>query len=51
MIPRYCGAEAARAYLPFGTGPRSCVGQQLALAVATLVLTHMMAEAEEQGVL
>ncbi len=29
-------------YLPFGAGPRICIGAQLALAEATLVLARLM---------
>jgi unspecific monooxygenase len=34
------------AYLPFGAGPRVCVGAQFALAEATLVLTMLIREFE-----
>jgi cytochrome P450 len=38
-IPRF-------AYLPFGAGPRVCVGAQFALAEATLVLAMLMRDFE-----
>jgi cytochrome P450 len=38
-IPRF-------AYLPFGAGPRVCVGAQFALAEATLVLAMLIREFE-----
>jgi cytochrome P450 len=47
--PAYRSAEASRAYLAFGAGPRSCIGQQLSLALATLALAHTVAAAGEAG--
>jgi unspecific monooxygenase len=38
-VPRF-------AYLPFGAGPRVCVGAQFALAEATLVLAMLIREFE-----
>jgi cytochrome P450 len=35
-------APARFAYLPFGIGPRVCIGAQFALSEATLVLAHMI---------
>ena len=44
-------ADAARAYMAFGAGPRSCVGQQLALCVASLVLATWVRAADADGLL
>lgn len=49
--PFYRDADAAKAYLSFGTGPRSCVGQQLAITVASLALAYVAADAAMQGAL
>ena len=49
--PAYRSAEAAKAYMAFGAGPRSCVGQQLALTIASLLLAHMALAASAAGLL
>ena len=49
--PLYRSADAAKAYMSFGAGPRACVGQQLALAVASLVLARMALQASAAGLL
>ena len=47
--PQHRSAEGAKAYLAFGSGPRSCVGQQLALTIASLALSSMaLAAADEE---
>lgn len=39
--------EPSRAiYVPFGTGPRVCIGQHLALAEATIILAKLIAQFE-----
>lgn len=49
--PAYRSAEAAKAYMAFGAGPRSCIGQQLALSVASLLLAQMVRAAAAEGLL
>ena len=48
--PDQRSAEASKAYLSFGAGPRSCVGQQLALAVSSMALAFAAADAAEAAV-
>ena len=49
--PLYRSAEAGKAYMSFGAGPRSCIGQQLAVAIASLALAWMVNEAASEGLL
>ena len=51
FLGRGAGNGIPRAYLAFGAGPRSCVGQQLALTLASLALAHMVADADAEGAL
>ena len=48
---RHRSADAAKAYVAFGAGPRSCIGQQLALTIASLALAWMVNAADEEGLL
>ena len=43
--------DARRRLLAFGAGPRSCVGQQLALSLASLALATILADASREGAL
>ena len=49
--PSFRPPEAGRAYMAFGAGPRSCVGQQLALSVASQLLARLAADALSEGLL
>ncbi len=44
-----CEARRA-AYIPFGAGPRMCIGRDFALVEATLMLAHVMSKFELQRV-
>ena len=48
---RYRSADAAKAYMAFGAGPRACIGQQLALSIASLALARMVHAAATEGLL
>ena len=39
------GGESSRGFVPFGSGPRYCVGRPLAVAISTLAIAAMFAEA------
>ena len=49
--PAFRSAEAAKAYMAFGAGPRACIGQQLALTITSLVLARMVAVATAEGLM
>ena len=49
--PLYRSADGAKAYMAFGAGPRSCIGQQLALTISSLVLARMVFAAESDELL
>ena len=49
--PLYRSADASKAYMAFGAGPRACIGQQLALAIGSLLLARMVHVANEEGLL